>query len=107
MDFRYFINKFDRTDSFFVLDPTYPEETRTAGNYKYELSARDHRDLLNLCTNLKGKFLLHTYPNKLYQDYIDKNKWNTKTFEYVKSSSSSKTKPKAKELVITNYKYED
>jgi len=103
MDFRYFIDKFDRDTSFFYLDPPYPQNTRIAGGYSFEMTDSDHLDLLNKCKNLSGKFLLHTYPNKVYIDFAVENNFNIKEFELTKSSSSSKTKPLVKELVITNY----
>jgi len=103
MDFRYFIEKYDRKDCIFYCDPPYILKSRVAGGYKYEMSDEDHIDLLNILQDIEGKFLLHGYPNEIYSEYIIRNNWNVKEFEVSKSSSSSKIKPKAVELVITNY----
>jgi len=103
MHFREFIPKFDIPESFFYLDPPYYPTTRTAGGYEFEMSELEHEELLELLQDISGNFLLHGYKNPLYATFAEKNGWREKSFEVSKSSSSSKTKPKALETVWMNY----
>jgi DNA adenine methylase len=103
MHFREFIPKFQIEDSFFYLDPPYYPTTRVAGGYKFEMSQLEHEELLDLLANFNSKFLIHGYKNPIYTYYAQKNNWREMSFEVTKSSSSSKTKPKAIETVWINY----
>ena len=103
LDFRDFIIKYDTEDAFLYLDPPYLKETRVAGEYPYEMSEADHVELLTLLTNVKSKFMLSGYDNPIYDDFSNRLGWTKAEFEVSKSSSSSKLKPKANEVIWMNY----
>ena len=103
MDFRSFIEKYDTEDAWMYLDPPYLKETRVAGEYLYEMSEADHIELLELLKDVKCKFMLSGYDNPIYDDYSNRLGWTKAEFEVSKSSSSSKTKPKANEVIWMNY----
>lgn len=65
-DFRDIIRQYDSKESFFYLDPPYLPETRRSGSYKHEMAADDHRELIEMLKNIKGKAMLSGYPNGLY-----------------------------------------
>ena len=100
LDFEKIINKYDRTDSFFYLDPPYYKAEKL---YKVEFTKDDHERLFNLLKNIKGKFLLsyndHEYIRDLYKDYnmIEVERQNS-----LKCNCDGK-KPNYKELLIKNY----
>ena len=78
-DYQFIIDTYDKDDTLFYLDPPYLPETRSAGEYKHEMSRDDHEYLLFLLRSIKGKFVLSGYPNELY----DAEGWHTKEFETV------------------------
>lgn len=68
LDFRDIIRKYDRTETFFYLDPPYVHSTRTStGNYVYEMTDQDHEELVELLLTIKGKALLSGYANPIYE----------------------------------------
>lgn len=67
------IVKFDSPETYFYLDPPYWQASQ--GPYKgYTL--RNFQKLLELCSKMKGKFLLSSYACELLKDYVDQNNWN-------------------------------
>lgn len=76
MDFRNIIKKYDSKETLFYLDPPYIHKTRKMTyTYTYEMSDQDHKDLINLLINIKGKVILSGYNNEIYNTLIDNN-WN-------------------------------
>jgi DNA adenine methylase len=65
-DFRKIIERYDTPDTLFYLDPPYVLETRKQKIYKYEMTIEDHKDLVNLLINIKGKALLSGYNHPVY-----------------------------------------
>lgn len=87
----------DREDSFFYIDPPY--FNADMGHYEgYKES--DFVALLNVLSDLKGKFLLSSYPSALLSDYTKRNGWFTKVFEMPLVTSKGKRK---REIVTANY----
>ena len=67
-DFRDILKVYDDIDTFFYCDPPYLHETRTSfDDYKYEMTYEDHKDLINILSNIKGKVMLSGYQNDLYE----------------------------------------
>lgn len=98
LDFKVFIDKYDRTGTFFFCDPPY---YNTAG-YSNKFIWENHVELFNKLSNLKGKFLLTINDCKEIQDlYKDFNIVETEVL-YTVSNSKNGIK-KNKELIITNY----
>ena len=60
------LERYDRKETFFYLDPPYVHSTRRAGGYDHEMTDCDHRNLVDTLKNLKGKVLLSGYANEIY-----------------------------------------
>lgn len=104
MDFADFIMKYDHEQCFHYIDPPYLPETRLVKNaYQYELNVEDHTDLLQILSDIDGKFILSGYDNKLYESFANINGWRVIKLDQIKHSSSSKTKSKVCECLWLNY----
>jgi DNA adenine methylase len=104
VDFRKLIKLYgDREDTFFYLDPPY----YGINHYNIGFTEQDHIDLLEMVKNMKAKWLLSNYPNKLYDEYL-KDFYRIEV-EVVKHSANTKTKrkPKAIEVLWANYDIEE
>ena len=66
LDFRKLIANWDRPDTFFYLDPPYVASSRKSGGYMFEMTDKDHNDLIDILLNIKGKWLLSGYDNEIY-----------------------------------------
>lgn len=69
--------KYDRQETLFYVDPPYLPETRHAGlaaTYGFEMTRKDHEDLLDVIKTLKGKVLLSGYDSALYSKAL--KSWN-------------------------------
>lgn len=93
------IKKLDSVDTFFYLDPPYVgTEQGHYGGYTQE-----HFDaLLNQICQLKGKFLLSSYPNAELKNYIKKFKWFSEIKNMQLSASQDKSRRK-QEILTANY----
>jgi len=95
------IKRFDTKDSFFYIDPPYFNSN--CGHYK-GYTKEDFINLLEVLTQIKGKFLLSSYWSEILQKYIKKYNWNYQLFEktlgvtHKKKYASSKT-----EVLTANY----
>jgi len=65
-DWRVILERYDRPETLFYLDPPYIHETRKAGEYKHELSDDDHRDLVDILLNIRGMAVLSGYQHPIY-----------------------------------------
>lgn len=89
----------DDADSFHFIDPPYYNSDM--GHYDgYTLD--DFKSLLNTCENLKGKFLLTSYPSDILSEYTEKNGWFHIEFEMHKSASTKAGATKI-EVFTMNY----
>ena len=66
----------DARDSFFYCEPHYLNSIM--GHYK-GYTEKDFEELLNVLANIKGKFLLSSYPSDMLQKFTRKHKWHTLT----------------------------
>lgn len=72
------LDKFDDHDVLHYIDPPYLPETRERGHeylrkyprYRHELSAADHKRLLDQINGLKGMVVLSGYPAGLYEQHL-------------------------------------
>lgn len=70
------IEKFDSPNTLFYLDPPYLQCTRKSPEvFKHEFTSRDHYNLLELVSNLKGFWVLSGYNNPLYSAWADVCGW--------------------------------
>ncbi|RQO65084.1 methyltransferase [Pedobacter sp. KBW01] len=77
-DALYIIKSRDREASFFYLDPPYFNSD--CGHYD-GYSEQDFENLLILISEIKGKFLLSSYPSPLLQKYAKKFGWHMWSIE--------------------------
>ena len=66
------IEKYDREGTFFYLDPPYIQSTRSSGQkYEVEMSDDEHRKMIDLILQSKGKFLISGYNHEIYSKLED------------------------------------
>lgn len=100
-DALYVISSRDSEQAFHYCDPPYYNSD--CGHYK-GYSENDFKQLLNLLSQIKGKFLLSSYPSDLLKEYADKNGWSTKKVEQRVSVNNKGGKVKMKvEMLTSNY----
>lgn len=92
------VKRFDFEDAFHYLDPPY--YNANMGHYGgYTLEMFD--DLLSVLSQIKGKFLLSSYPSPILADYTERNGWFQK--ELLKNKSANHGKDKKIEVLTANY----
>ena len=96
------IRQQDGAVTLFYLDPPYLHETRAAtDNYRHEMTAEDHRELLAVIKQCQGKVMLSGYPNPLYDGELAA--WNRQDFQIDNKASGGKVKREMTESVWMNY----
>jgi len=71
-DFRELIPIYDTSETLFYCDPPYISETRNNEKYyKCEMSIEDHKYLVDLLLQIKGKALLSGYQHPIYKPLED------------------------------------
>ena len=100
-DALYVIRSRDTASSFFYLDPPYFNSD--CGHYD-GYSEQDFENLLQVLSNIKGKFLLSSYPSKLLMSYAKDKNWFTWSLETGVSVNSKSGYLKRKiEVLTSNY----
>lgn len=93
------IDRCDSLESFFYLDPPYIGSNQ--GHYKGYTTA-DYLLLLERLSTLQGKFLLSSYPSPELSGFIEKQNWQTTSFD--KKVAVTKFAKKVKtEVLVWNY----
>jgi DNA adenine methylase len=96
------IRREDGRRTLFYLDPPYVHDTRSAtGDYQFEMSLDQHRELVEAIQQCEGKVLLSGYPNELYDRELQH--WNRTDFEIDNKASSAKQKRIMTERVWMNF----
>lgn len=93
----------DTEDAFHYVDPPYINSNQ--GHYD-GYTEGDYQKLLNTLSNIKGKFLLSSYPSAILQTYIEKNGWHIKSFDKplsAKKVQAGQTRPRKTEVLVANY----
>ena len=90
------IRRFDYENVFMYLDPPYLLSTRSAKQYRHEMTDADHEELLNVILHSKAKIMISGYESDLYNEML--SKWTKYHF-----SSCSEYGHKRTEVVWTNY----
>lgn len=97
------IRKEDSPNSLFYLDSPYLHETRvTTTEYgDYEMSVDDHKKMLEVALQCKGKVMISGYPSELYADKL--HKWKYVDFDIANHASGSDKKNRMTERLWMNY----
>lgn len=93
----------DTIDTFHYVDPPYINSNQ--GHYK-GYTESDYKDLLNTLAQIKGKFLLSSYPSEILSKYTKKYGWYTKSFSKPLSARKHKkgeARSKKVEVLTANY----
>ncbi len=88
----------DFTDAFFYCDPPY--YNADMGHYD-GYTKEDFELLLKTLSNIKGKFLLSSYPSDLLDEYIKTNGWYS--FEVEMNVAVSNKGKRKREVLTANY----
>lgn len=94
------IKLWDDKDAFFYCDPPYFNSDM--GHYK-GYTEQDFENLLITLSEIKGKFLLSSYPSEILEKYTKKYKWHTTTIEGIPVSVSLKKGKTKTEVLTGNY----
>lgn len=66
------INKYDKDDTLFYLDPPYITETRNQKkSYDHEMNDTQHKELVDTLLDIKGKVILSGYDHPIYNKLLD------------------------------------
>lgn len=79
------IESTDTPTTFHYVDPPY--YNADMGHYG-GYSVEDFERLLKTLNQIKGKFLLSSYPSELLQEYTEKSGWHTISIDMTKSSGA-------------------
>lgn len=97
------ITKRDKTDTFFYIDPPYPGACQ--GHYR-GYSMKDFAMLLDVLSNIKGKFILSNYWSQTLRFYVAKNGWNVQKIKLQLKTANfndGKGKRYKEEIIISNF----
>ena len=101
LDFRKCICVYDGPETFFYLDPPYPDTRGGSSNYDL-LTEEDWTDLRDQLKNIKGKFLLSSNDHKLVKKLFAG--FNIRKIDVRVTLPKNKSNTMRKELLISNYK---
>lgn len=97
------IEEEDSPNTLFYLDPPYREETRSAPKvYRYEMSVRDHYELLLALLSVQGKVMISGYRSQLYEDML--LGWELHTFDVPNNAASGNKKQRKEECLWCNFR---
>ena len=94
------IQFYDTPDTFFYLDPPYPD---TEQAFYKGYSADDFKNLLETLTHIKGKFLLSSFQYDYLDTYTAKNGWQQIAIQMNKDMTNISTQAKKIEVLTANY----
>jgi DNA adenine methylase len=95
------IKLWDSKEAFFYCDPPYFNSDM--GHYK-GYTEQDFETLLQTLSNIKGKFILSSYPSEIIDKYTKKYKWHTTKIEGIPVSVSLGKRKMKTEVLTGNYK---
>lgn len=96
------IRREDTPGTLFYCDPPYLHETRKAtAAYAFEMTEGDHRDLLDVVCQCKGKVMLSGYPSELYDRRLAG--WTRHTFDLPNNAANGKEKRRETEVLWCNF----
>ncbi len=99
MDFRDVMQAYDTSDTLQYVDPPYIPETRKSGGYEYELTEKDHKELVELLLSLSSKIILSGYNHSIYKPLED-NGWRRIDFSAVCHVALSRSRENQKNRIV-------
>lgn len=98
------IKQQDGPKTLYYLDPPYLSETRASKNvYAHEMTVKQHKELLMTLNDIKGKFMLSGYRNKMYDEWAYQSGFNSKEFNLPNNSAGGKSKRRMIETLWYNF----
>ena len=91
------IQRYNREEVFVYIDPPYPLNTRKNFLYEYEMSEEEHIALLEALLQFKGKVMISSYENELYDNLL-------KGWIKAHKNTTAESSIKRTETVYMNYK---
>jgi DNA adenine methylase len=93
----------DGPGTLFYCDPPYLHETRTARKAysAFEMTEKEHRELIDVLSQCKGKVMLSGYPSKMYDTALAG--WTRYTFDLPNQASGAKIKDRETEVLWCNF----
>jgi DNA adenine methylase len=94
----------DGPNTHFYLDPPYLPEVRAAQGAwgQYEMTEEQHKELLDVITNVQGMVMLSGYPSKLYEERL--THWNRHDFDLPNNAADDIIKRRMTESVWCNFR---
>ena len=93
----------DFEDAFFYCDPPYYNSD--CGHYD-GYTIEDFEMLLKTLSEIKGKFLMSSYPSEILKQFTKDNGWYTKKLEQTVSVANSTGKPGKKKIEVLTANYD-
>ncbi len=93
----------DHIDAFHYLDPSYYNSD--CGHYD-GYTIEDFEMLLKTLSDVKGKFLMSSYPSSILDKYTEDNSWYTKKIEQSVSVANGTGKPSKKKIEVLTANYD-
>ncbi len=92
----------DGPATLFYCDPPYLHTTRKAPDvYDLEMTAADHRELLDTLKGCKGKVMLSGYPSAFYDDALAG--WSRHSFDLPNNAAGGSIKGRQSEVLWCNF----
>lgn len=95
------LQRYDTEESFHFIDPPYVG--CNMGHYSGMFNNEDLSNLLNICANLKGKFMLTMYPNELIEAKAKTHGWSIHPVERRVTACRGEYQRKQEEWMVCNY----
>lgn len=94
------LKRYDGTETFHFIDPPYIDTP--CAHYNGTFNKQAFAELLDIISNLKGKFMLTMFPNDHILDYANKYHWIIHHIERTICASHT-TRRKQEEWIVCNY----
>jgi DNA adenine methylase len=96
------IQREDTPSTLFYCDPPYLHETRASTDaYAHEMTEAEHKQLLRVLGECKGKVMLSGYASPLYDSAL--KGWKRHTFDLPNNAAGGETKRRMTEVVWCNF----
>ena len=95
------IRRYDCPQAWYFIDPPYVGSNM--GHYSGMFNEQSLIELLELCTTLKGKFMLTMYPHEQIKEHAKRNKWVIHKIDRQVSACPTQHRRRQEEWMVVNY----